>query len=95
MTNIISLAIKKSFKLYGTFSWIRFNCLNTAEPLRGDSLPSPKELLVPIWSTSEGWKTELTLELLSGLEPGTINNKKNISYFHIPQYLQYITKYSF
>lgn len=48
MTDIMSLAIKKSFKLYGPFSWIMFNFLKTAEPLRGDTLPSPKEFLEPI-----------------------------------------------
>ena len=32
---------------------------------------SPQEVLVLIWSTSEGWKSKFTLEPPSGLEPGT------------------------
>ena len=32
---------------------------------------SPKEFLVLIWSSSEGWKPESTLKPLSGFEPGT------------------------
>ena len=37
-----------------------------------DFLPfSSKEFIVLIWSSSEGWKAELTLEPTSGFEPGT------------------------
>ena len=32
---------------------------------------SPQDVLVLIWSTSEGWKAELPLEPTSGFEPGT------------------------
>ena len=32
---------------------------------------SPQEVLVLIWSTSEGWKSKFTLEPPSGLEPET------------------------
>ena len=32
-------------------------------------LLSPREVLVLIWSNSEGWKAELTLESPSGFEP--------------------------
>ena len=32
---------------------------------------SPHEVLVLIWSISEGWKAELALEPHNGFEPGT------------------------
>ena len=32
---------------------------------------SPQEVLVPIWSTSEGWKAKSTLEPPCAFEPGT------------------------
>ena len=32
---------------------------------------SPQEVLVLIWSISEGWKAELALEPHNGFEPGT------------------------
>ena len=35
------------------------------------SLQSPQQFLVLIWSTSEGWKSELTLEPPSGFEPAS------------------------
>ena len=47
----------------------RVNSLNAAEPLWGDSLP--KEFEETIWSISAEQKVELTLESLSGFEPGT------------------------
>ena len=44
-------------ELYGSFLWIKFNCLETTDPLGGDSLlfatRSP-ELPDTLWSTSEG-----------------------------------------
>ena len=55
-----------------------FNCLKATEPLRGDGLlftnqfPGFQEFLVLNWSTSEGWKAELTLEPPSGFELGTV-----------------------
>ena len=54
-----------------------FNCLKATEPLRGDSFlftikfPGFQEFLVLNWSSSERWKTELTLELPSGFQSGT------------------------
>ena len=50
-----------------------FNCLNNTEPLQGDGflLPlNPQEVLLLIYSNSEGWKAEWTLEPPSGFEPG-------------------------
>ena len=47
----------------------RVNSLNAAELLWGDSLP--KEFKETIWSISTEQKVELTLESLSGFEPGT------------------------
>ena len=47
-----------------------------AEPLQGDSLllaTQPPWVLVLIWLTLEGWKTESTLEQPSGVEPGIRN----------------------
>ena len=55
---------------------MEFNCLKAAEPLRGDSLlfaiqfPGFQEFLVLNWSTTEVWKTELTLEPPSDFKPG-------------------------
>ena len=48
--------------------WMGFNCPKATEPLRGGS---SQKFLVLILSTSEGWKTELTLEPPSGFEPRT------------------------
>ena len=54
-----------------------FNCLKATEALRGDSFlftiqfPGFQEFLVLSWSSSEGWKAELTLEPRSGFEPET------------------------
>ena len=36
---------------------------------------SPQEVLLLIWSTSEGWKSKFTLEPPSGLEPGTLTTR--------------------
>ena len=53
-----------------------FNSLKAAEPIRENSLlftiqfPGFNEFLVLNWSTSDGWKAELTLELPSGFVPG-------------------------
>ena len=66
--------LKKTFKLYGPFLWMGFNCLKAEEALRGNSLlftTSPQKFLVLIWSTLEGWTAELTLEPPSGFEHGT------------------------
>ena len=46
------------------FLWMGFNCLKAVEPLRGNSLLFTSK-------SKEGWKVELTLEQLSGVEPGT------------------------
>ena len=50
---------------------MEFNCINAAEPLRGDSPLNLQEVLVLIWVTSEGWKAESTLEPPNGFEPWT------------------------
>ena len=65
------VANKKNFKapFYGWGSTV-----SRLKPLRGGSLLLPlssQKLLVLVWSTSEGWKTESTLEPLSGFEHGT------------------------
>ena len=50
------------------------NCLKVTELLQADSLffiISPQDVVVLIWSTSEGWKAESTLEPPCGFDPGT------------------------
>ena len=64
----------KTYKLYGPFLWMGFNYLKATEPLQRGSLllpPSSQIFLVLIWSTSEGWKVESTLEPPSGFEHKT------------------------
>ena len=62
-------------KLYGSFLYIGFNCLNAAQLLREDNLflitksLSPQEFPVIIQSTSEVWRAESTLKRPIGLEP--------------------------
>ena len=59
------------------FSWISVNCLKAAEPLSGNSLifttksPGYPGTQLLIWSTSEGWMAESTLELPNGFEAET------------------------
>ena len=63
--NIVNNNTSVKKKTYDPFLWVGFNCLKAAEPLRGDSLfltANSQEFLVIIWSTSEEWKAELTLE---------------------------------
>ena len=55
------------------FLWMGSDCLMATEALRGDFLPlSSLEFLLLIWSTSKGWKAELTLEPSGGFEPKTL-----------------------
>ena len=52
-----------------------FNCLKATEPLRVSSLlftATSQKLLVLILLTSEGWKTDSTLEPPSGFEHETL-----------------------
>ena len=68
------LYIKKTKKLHGPFLWMGINCLKARATSRRQFTfyhLSPQKCLVLTLSTSEGWKAELTLEPLSGLEHGT------------------------
>ena len=55
---------------------MELNCFKATEPLRGDSFLLTiqflgfQEFLLLNWSSSEGWKTDLTLKPPSGYEPG-------------------------
>ena len=52
---------------------MRFNCLKTTEPLRGDNLLfTTKSLEIPGTQTSKGWKADSTLEPPSDFELGIL-----------------------
>ena len=79
-----------------------FNCLIATQPLRGDSSlfnSGSQGFLVTIWSTSEGCKTELTLEPPSGFEPGTPGleiqhlNHQAIARLDLPIFFLYMSKH--
>ena len=53
------------------YEWVQLSQGYGATTSRPSSPSLQEEFLVLIWSTSEVWKTESTLEPPSGFEPGT------------------------
>ena len=86
---------KKLFlkKLCAPFLWMGFNCLKAIQSHYEETvyfLPlSSQKLLVLIWSTSEGWKAESTVEPPSGFEHGTLG--LGIQRLNIRSLLHYLT----
>ena len=74
--------------------WVELNCLKVADPLSGVRLLLTTKFLVLIWSASEGWKAESTLEHLVDLNPGPLEWGQQAFSLVVSRPLEFISNYA-